>query len=73
MERTGQNGSEMNDGSNWMRLEQPRHLILQPEITPCQIFCRARIYIDGHELRFGSSQQAADFTPNVAAGARHDQ
>src|SRR5216683_668969 len=69
MEGTGQDGREMNHGSNGMRTEQPRHVILAREITRYQIFCSAWIHIDGQEPGFGSSQQATNLTPNVPAGA----
>jgi len=32
MERAGQNCCEMNDRSNWMRLEQSGYVTLQPEM-----------------------------------------
>src|SRR5260370_38452279 len=69
MEGTGQDGREMNHCSNGMRLKQSRYVILAREITRYQIFCSARIHIDGQEPGFGSSQQATNLTPNVPDGA----
>ncbi len=69
MEGTGQNGRQMNHGANGTRLEQPRYVILPREITRYQIFCRARIHVDGQKRGFGSSQHATNFTSNVPAGA----
>jgi hypothetical protein len=72
MERTGQNGREVDYGVNLMRLEQPRYVVFKPQITPYDIVGHFGIHIDRQDHLVLDSQEATDFAPNVPACARYN-
>jgi hypothetical protein len=68
MERAWQNGCEVYHGTNRLRQQQPRNVVLPAQVTSHRIACLAWAHVRRQKFGPGSFQQATDFTSDVPIG-----